>query len=137
LQHLADHTCPSRAQALASLKVGLLGTAAAVMLAALTHHRFPALVTLPAIVINMTFLQISRLHGLIFSLIQIPWMYLCFLPIQWILALPLAYALLFMYTPIPIILLRRKPDRHGPVGRCVVPWARWESCLPPPCSCPS
>lgn len=45
----------------------------AVVLSLLFSSRFPALTLLPALVINCGFLQITVLHGLIFSLIQFPW----------------------------------------------------------------
>jgi hypothetical protein len=68
-------------------------------------------------VINCFFLQITVAHGLLFSLVQFPWMYLWSLPLRLLFGLPPVASYLFTYTPILVILIRRKHDRHNIIGR--------------------
>lgn len=107
-------------QALASLKVATLGVGIAGVFAAMFANRFPIIVLLPALVINCFFLQITVAHGLLFSMVQFPWMYLWSLPLRLLFELPPVVSYLFTYTPILVILIRRKHDRHNILGRLFI-----------------
>jgi len=107
-------------QAIAPLRVALLGMFASGLLSLYFAHDHPYLTALPCVLINCCFLQISFPHGLLFSLIEIPWMMLLFYPIQYLLHIPLQYAFFWLYSPIFVVLARKNKDRHNLLGRLFI-----------------
>lgn len=118
-------------QAIASLRVALLGMFLSAVLALFFAQDHPYLTAVPCVLINCFFLQISFFHGLLFSLIEIPWMMLLFFPIQYIFRIPCQYAFFWLYSPILIILARRRKDRHSLLGRLFITYV-WD---PPLLAC--
>lgn len=59
--------------AISSLVVTIVMSTSATLLALLTEREYPLVVLLPALVVNMGFLHLHPIHGLLFSFIQIPW----------------------------------------------------------------
>jgi hypothetical protein len=107
-------------QAIAPLRVALLGMFASAVLTLFFAHDHPYLTAIPCVVINCCFLQLSFPHGLLFSLIEIPWMMLLFSPVQYLLHLPLQYAFFWLYSPILVILARKNKDKHNLLGRLFI-----------------
>lgn len=60
-------------QAIAPLRVALLGIVASAVLSLYVAEAHPWVTALPCILINCGFLQIGFVHGLLFSAIEIPW----------------------------------------------------------------
>ena len=108
-----DDVQKATTQALASLRVALLGMVASAILSLYFAEDHPWLTAVPCVVINCAFLQISWMHGLLFSAFEIPYMMLVFYPVKWALGIPWQYAFFWLYSPILVILLRRRKDYHG------------------------
>lgn len=82
--------------------------------------KWPFLTAIPCVIINCCFLQVHPVHGLLFSLLEIPYMLMLFWPIKVLLRIPLQYALFWLYSPIAVIFFRTRKDRHNLLGELFI-----------------